>query len=276
MSSLTKDHLYNQSSLAGAAIPEEEEVSYTSSLMTVDKRPRHASEDNEINNVIFLGIILALIDIFVIPILAIILGSETLAMYRETDEYAVCPDNFSECICDTLNETCLMSEDGWYTAMRIYAIICCMIYEGGLLLVSCIVFLFIFMTRKGDIWMKQLFAMGLIGIRRYWKFNLLNEIVRFISFVWILIMVMTYKHIEQCFCKTENEEEIVADHSDTFHQRKDLHAECEILMIFLMIYLLSRRVMSCCLKQVNAYGVNRLWVEFYIKQEEETENDDDY
>ena len=123
--------------------------------------------------------------------------------------------------------------------------------------------------------MKDVIIKGIVGLRRYWKFTVLIEILRVLEFIYVLVLVMEYTHIERCYCLMDDEREFGATHNDTFTKRKDLHAECEVLMIFLMIYILCRRILICCLQKVNSYGSNKLWVQMYVKEEEIYIDDDD-
>ena len=113
-------------------IPEEKEIeeSGIDSNITFDPSKSHPNnlyhqQDNSINNVICVGIIIALIDIFVIPIIAIVLAAETLQMRQGNQLYATClgSEGFTpDCECDVIN-TCSMEDDDWYTAMEVFAIL---------------------------------------------------------------------------------------------------------------------------------------------------------
>ena len=116
------------------SIPEDQEIDslVSASGITVDKGQHDDTEDNVASNVICMCIILALIDILLIPIIAIVLAAETLGMFDGTNAYAECPSSeglSGKCICDGLNGTCSLNKDDWYTAMRVFAVLFCIILK---------------------------------------------------------------------------------------------------------------------------------------------------
>eukprot|EP01084_Bolivina_argentea_P209354 356628_1 len=234
-------------------IPEETEID----PLVVDNTS--TTNDKEINNIICFVIVLALIDIFVIPIVALVLGFETLIMFGEGDEYATCTDAEYNCICTTLhdsnsNDTCSRTHDNWYTGIHVFSVMFCFMYEGCVLVIQMVIFIYAILQKEDSI--KT--AMGIRG--KLPHFNLVNFIARSIQFIWILIMVMTYKEMHSCHCGEESEASV--EYNSIFYQRRDLHAYLEVLMIFITIYLISTKVLPCCLRNRNIN--DNVWLQLYV------------
>ena len=240
-------------------IPEEKELS----RLEIDTSEPQSSA--ELNSLLCCGIVLAAIDIFVIPISALILGISTIRMFQSNADYAYCPGNIEfECSCEEQGDSnyinsCSLIDDDWFAVIRVFAILYCCVYEGMLLLLQIILFLYHTMLHSNTV--DTSFVLGVQGLRRFDRFNFCNFIARLIEFVWILVMVMSYLNITQCSCADDEE---AVTYNDSINERRMLHTYCEVLMIFLSIYLVGTRVLKCCLsgRRTNEQ-TKKLWLEMY-------------
>ena len=257
-------------------IPEDTEL--TQSKIEVDSKIFANHSSTELNHLLCCGVILALIDIFVIPITALILGISTIRIFRTDQDYATCSGNDQfDCVCEELGDSddsgsCSLLDDDWFAVIRVFAILYCCVYEGSIFGLQILLFLYNVMTYVNP--MSASLVIGVQGLRRIDRFNLCNFMARLFEFVWVLIMVMSYLNIRECSCSQSGES---VDYNDSFYERSTLHAYCEILMMFLLIHLVGTRVMKCCLSGRRTSGeIKALWLEMYIissntKEEEHNE-----
>eukprot|EP01083_Nonionella_stella_P183315 662088_1 len=227
-----------------------------SSEMTIDKGD-HGELNHQLRSIMWFAMIILFIDALLIPLMALFLAIEVWANEKQ-DSYAVCPKD-TECLCSDVHgaistKMCSKSDDIWHSSLQVFAIIFSFVYEGSLLVIQIVIFMYMVCMNS---YPRKVF------IRRKYAFNTCMFIARCMEFLWMLLMIMSYKGIATCHCSNT---ESPIEYNDIFYQRRDLHIYCELLMIFIMLYLVGRKFILCSLRRVRLSNETQmLWLQMYKK-----------
>ena len=171
-------------------------------------------------------------------------------------EYVTCDDygHIYACVCD------FTIHDGWYTATWFFSLI--IVTPEGMLF-GITVFIFLFQFLYGTNSFRESIAPS-ISFKQKSGISPVNFGLKLIELIWILALVFSYKPMHNCCCDAPSPDQS----AQPFRTRKTMFIYCIILMVLISTFLLSRRIIVSCIKNIRIKReVEIKWFRMYFKAE---------